>query len=367
MKLDMRKVQVTGVSFGVSLVLVALVGMFEGLNGRTLIAPAVTLGYVMLVLFPLLAGYVAARKVVLEGMEAPDHGTVDFVTGAITGALTGAFGVVLIVLIDRFDIRDLMPNWSASLVDFLTFDQGVGVGTLILVIGGAVIGAFGGGFHTFPAKVRKIVSAIGQTVLVVAVLEPLVDDLLGGFGLDVVTDFLYEKQGGLSMLAAVVVGVVAGALAWRFSGRAAQLRTSFQQMDQPRQRKVSLITLAVMVVLTIVLPIFLGKIVNELLANVGLFILLALGLNIVVGLAGILDLGYVAFFAVGAYTMALLTSALSPRFAPEISFWAAVPVVVVVAAIVGLLIGTPVIRMRGDYLAIVTLGFGEIIRILFSV
>jgi branched-chain amino acid transport system permease protein len=91
---------------------------------------------------------------------------------------------------------------------------------------------------------------------------------------------------------------------------------------------------------------------------------MALGLNIVVGLAGLLDLGYVAFFAVGAYTAGILTSPISPAFAPELSFWAALPFVVLAAALAGIVVGTPVLRMRGDYLAIVTLGFGEITRLI---
>jgi len=87
-----------------------------------------------------------------------------------------------------------------------------------------------------------------------------------------------------------------------------------------------------------------------------------LGLNIVVGLAGLLDLGYVAFFAIGAYTMALLTAP-TPHHLMW-NFWIALPIGIGLAAITGLLLGAPVLRMRGDYLAIVTLGFGEIIRIL---
>ena len=113
------------------------------------------------------------------------------------------------------------------------------------------------------------------------------------------------------------------------------------------------------------MPLFAGKLTNELLANVGLFVLLALGLNVVVGLAGILDLGYVAFFAVGSYSAAVLTAATSPKITPEMPWLAALIVVVIITGLVGLFIGAPVIRMRGDYLAIVTLGFGEIIRLLF--
>jgi branched-chain amino acid transport system permease protein len=86
-------------------------------------------------------------------------------------------------------------------------------------------------------------------------------------------------------------------------------------------------------------------------------------LNIVVGFAGLLDLGYVAFFAIGAYTMGVLTSQ-SPLGLGGLSFWAAIPLCVAAATIAGIILGVPVLRMRGDYLAIVTLGFGEIIRIM---
>jgi branched-chain amino acid transport system permease protein len=91
---------------------------------------------------------------------------------------------------------------------------------------------------------------------------------------------------------------------------------------------------------------------------------MGLGLNIVVGYAGLLDLGYVAFFAVGAYGTAVLTSTSDTGVNFGLNWWLALPIVMVLAAIAGLLVGTPVIRMRGDYLAIVTLGFGEIVRIL---
>ena len=91
-----------------------------------------------------------------------------------------------------------------------------------------------------------------------------------------------------------------------------------------------------------------------------LYIMLALGLNIVVGYAGLLDLGYVAFFAVGAYFYALLAS---PQFGLHLPFWLLLPLGAAVACAFGVLLGAPTLRLRGDYLAIVTLGFGEIIRI----
>jgi branched-chain amino acid transport system permease protein len=94
-----------------------------------------------------------------------------------------------------------------------------------------------------------------------------------------------------------------------------------------------------------------------------LYVMLALGLNIVVGYAGLLDLGYIAFYAVGAYLYALLAS---PHFDVHLPFWMLLPLGALIAGLFGVLLGAPTLRLRGDYLAIVTLGFGEIIRIFLT-
>ncbi|HRH80656.1 MAG TPA: ABC transporter ATP-binding protein [Thiobacillaceae bacterium] len=94
-----------------------------------------------------------------------------------------------------------------------------------------------------------------------------------------------------------------------------------------------------------------------------LYVMLALGLNIVVGYAGLLDLGYVAFYALGAYLYAWLAS---PHFGVHLPFWAVLPLGAALAGLFGVLLGAPTLRLRGDYLAIVTLGFGEIIRIFMN-
>src|SRR5712664_1870187 len=94
-----------------------------------------------------------------------------------------------------------------------------------------------------------------------------------------------------------------------------------------------------------------------------LFVLLSLGLNIVVGFAGLLDLGYIAFYAVGAYTYALLAS---PHFNIHLPWWVILPIGAAVACFFGVLLGAPTLKLRGDYLAIVTLGFGEIVRIFLN-
>jgi len=97
-------------------------------------------------------------------------------------------------------------------------------------------------------------------------------------------------------------------------------------------------------------------------ASAGIFVLLALGLNVVIGLAGLLDLGYAAFFAIGAYTYAY---GASPFAGTHFPFWPILLVGALVAAVFGILLGAPTLRLRGDYLAIVTLGFGEIVPVVF--
>ena len=125
----------------------------------------------------------------------------------------------------------------------------------------------------------------------------------------------------------------------------------------------------VFIVLLLVLPQLTDLFQNAVLSAVAIFVVMGLGLNVVVGYAGLLDLGYVAFFGIGAYAFGLLAAPESyvllnlPAF-NGVTFWIGLPIAILVGVITGILLGIPVLRMRGDYLAIVTLGFGEIIRLL---
>jgi ABC-type branched-subunit amino acid transport system permease subunit len=139
-----------------------------------------------------------------------------------------------------------------------------------------------------------------------------------------------------------------------------------QLAEQPwaRSKSTKYILYGLLIVFVFLIPLRMDPSWIYTAGTVGIYVLLGLGLNIVVGLAGLLDLGYVAFFAIGAYTMALLTAP-----APQHllwNFWIVIPIGIILASSAGVLLGIPVLRMRGDYLAIVTLGFGEIIRILIS-
>ncbi len=115
--------------------------------------------------------------------------------------------------------------------------------------------------------------------------------------------------------------------------------------------------MALLLLVLLLVPRFANNYYLEVLSEAWLYVLLCLGLNIVVGFAGLLDLGYAAFFAVGAYTAGIVTIRLGQ------SFWLSLPIAVVTATLAGVIIGGPTLRLRSDYLAIVTLGFGEMVRI----
>ena len=115
-----------------------------------------------------------------------------------------------------------------------------------------------------------------------------------------------------------------------------------------------------LIVVALAWPFFGSRGAVDIATLILIYVLLGLGLNIVVGLAGLLDLGYVAFYAIGAYGLALGYQYLG------LGFWTVLPLAAIVAALAGALLGFPVLRMHGDYLAIVTLGFGEIIRLILN-
>ncbi len=370
-----RELLKVGAILMVGQVFIALSGMPVSFDRRLIIDPILSLGYLSLLWLPLVVGYAVGREQALEGMMAYTKGGREVLAGAITGVL-GNLGLTLLVVgITHFDIRDPLVNWSPQLLELLEFEQSVWFGALIWLGIGAATGAAGGGLHWVGARNRRTVITVIAAVSSAAVLESVITDLAQGFHIEAVANWLYAPKRGLTSPAAAVVAgatILAVNAISALRARAAHRLVSAAEASptesgSTRGGRLSprrLAGFALTVAAVIVLPLFLGRLTNELLANVGLFILLALGLNIIVGLAGILDLGYVAFFAVGGYSVAVLTSPGSPRFSPEMPWIGALFIAMLLAGLVGLFIGAPVIRMRGDYLAVVTLGFGEIIRIL---
>ncbi len=193
--------------------------------------------------------------------------------------------------------------------------------------------------------------------------------------------FLFRQAPGTAfvyhLLLMVVSALLGGLLVYglrkiafrqRLRGWIQQIGSAIGGQSIVRQLRRAPYTIYILYLLVAIVLFFLprswGSYWNYIIGTVGIYVILGLGLNIIVGLAGQLVLGYVAFFAIGAYTMALLTAPKPHNL--MWNFWIVLIIGIALSALTGILLGLPILRLRGDYLAIVTLGFGEIIRILLQ-
>ncbi|MFP4439842.1 MAG: branched-chain amino acid ABC transporter permease [Chloroflexaceae bacterium] len=331
----------------------SLVGMIETFHDRRLIGEAVTLGYVWLAGIVILTAYFAARH------KAPPMA---LLSGGIAGGIIGLSLVILAVLISIFDLRDVLNAATPDLAELITFNLEVTnpLGDLLPIVIGAVVGGAAGGLTRLPGTWQRTIA----TALVVTIMIALLRDIFVALLPDGVGRFFFTSR-GMTIAGAFFLLIVAGVLVWVLASYGlpgvrlpADDATGTGHIESPWR----IVYLALGAAFLLTFPLWSGRFLSNVADFVGLYIIMGLGLSLVIGFAGMLDLGYVAFYAIGAYTMALLTS-------PEVnpvpwSFWAALPVSMLTAFLAGVLLGLPVLRMRGDYLAIATLGFGEIIRIL---
>jgi branched-chain amino acid transport system permease protein len=333
-------------------VFLCLVGIVPVFHARPLIKDVISLGQTAVVLALLGTGLLAARTAEVGSRLAA-------LPGALAGSIAGAGLTALVVLGELINVRAVFLHASPDLYEILTFGNGL-AGSWIPIGIGAVLGAAGGIGARLPTTARRPL-----TTFVLALL------LAGLFAGILRTAMLTTPLAGLarllfSSLGLTVIGALATAVVF-VGGRELWLYTRVRQrvvaMPPTGQRLVTWPLLAIAAAMVLVLPQALGPFVAQVIALVALYVLMGLGLNITLGLAGLLDLGFVAFFAVGAYTVGLLTSTAEFGIA-DWPFWAAIPFAVIFAMLFGAVLGLPILGIRGDYLAIATLGFGEIIRIL---
>lgn len=355
----MAYVRKMGLISGGALAFTGAIGLIETFNERTLIAPFLTMGTLVLLGIPFATGLLATRGKPNALVEPDRDARQGAISGGVNGALGGAAASAFVFVVGSFDLTRFFPNMRDAMVEAMTFELGSPVGLIALIAATTLAGAAGGAYFGLEDQARRGLSVATAWVIGFSLFEVVVADILE---VREVIRAIYNGGGGLNWYVAIVIGVLAWWLDRRYAGKAKEFTTRVRDADAKSRLRRSVIAFGAAVV--IILPMLLGGILNELLINVSFFILMGLGLNIVVGLAGLLDLGYVAFFAVGAYGTAVLTSPLSQTVNAELNWWLALPIVIVLAAIAGVMVGTPVIRMRGDYLAIVTLGFGEMVRIL---
>jgi branched-chain amino acid transport system permease protein len=345
-----------GLLAGLVALSVSVIGMAELFAQRDLIAGVITLGQVIVFLAPASLSYVVASK------APPGKSGIALLYGAITGLVAALPLILLIYLSTVVNLREFLPNVSPAMIDILTFGQEAGLGSLILLVFSTLLGLVSAGLQLLPEKYRSpLLNGLGGTLIIGMFSEILTERLRFFFGPGFVAIIFTSKA--LRSLTALIIFIIITALTFWWNQRRRPTNENFVRRVVSRDPRLRLVGIALIAILFLILPLLLGTYLSEVVNNVLIFALMGFGLNIVVGFAGLLDLGYVAFFAIGAYTMAILTTE-GALGVGGFSFWLALPICVSIALMAGIMLGVPVLRMRGDYLAIVTLGFGEIIRIL---
>lgn len=346
-----------GLYGGVAAILTALVGMVQAFAKTSIIADVITMAQVLIYGVAFLVGIIAA------GRAARSRRSLAVPAAIIAGAVSMLMLALLALLIEAVNLRAIFVNATPELANLLLPGEETGLLNALLLVGiGGLVGLVAGLLSFLPARIRNgIFGGLGAVILV-----GLMEDVLVPVLPKSADDFLFESK-GLTVVGALSLFVIFFVLTYLYSARSGTRSSRLDKLP-PQQRQVArfAFTLAALIILTL-LPRVLGPFLSEVANQVGFYIIMALGLNVVVGFAGMLDLGYVAFYAIGAYTMAVLTTPELPvmrEFLPQLTFWEALPFAVGAALLAGILLGVPVLKTRGDYLAIITLGFGEIIRLL---
>ena len=346
-----------GLIAGIIVLSMNAIGFIALLGERELIKGWFSLGHIFLIAAPLALAYFTTDKMEFNGKTKPIG------IGFAIGAISAIPSVFLIFIASTTNIRDFLANVSPALVELLTFGQGAVFGSLLFILFLGFFGAFASLLSIIETKIRyPLVNAIAWTLGIATFSEILlirVRDIFGrGFA-----KLIFSGKSLNPIFAIVLFAFIAWLTIWwdkRGDGFKEKIANFSPEKRKQMTQGKSLFTMLVI----LFLPLILGTYLTEVTNNVGLYILMGLGLNIVVGFAGLLDLGYVAFFAIGAYVMGVLTSQGALGLDIGFTFWTALPIAVITSTLFGIMLGIPVLGMRGDYLAIVTLGFGEIIRVI---
>jgi branched-chain amino acid transport system permease protein len=279
--------------------------------------------------------------------------------GLLAGLASGVVLVAFVLLGTNANIQVVFINSSPKLYNILTFTQELAPGLGILLVISILLGGLASAAFLLPPQVGNAIIMAMVWVALIGLLRDLILTVSSRWGFLAGPVKSMFAASGLKPVWAIGMFLVIAALDYWRNSRPASKQTRTFSKQRPVVRWLTVIGV---IVLLLLLPPILGIFFSDILDTVLMYILMGLGLNIVVGFAGLLDLGYVAFFAIGAYTMGVLTS---PELnADPMTYWQALPFAVIACVIAGVILGLPVLKMRGDYLAIVTLGFGEIVRLL---
>jgi branched-chain amino acid transport system permease protein len=355
-----------GLLLGVAVLYTGVIGMVVSFDGRQIVSGVLTLGQVLVFAPAIAAGFLVTRAAQKAETAAKQQ---TLLLGTLAGLVTAVPILALMLLMELIDVRAMFVNVSPALRDIIVLGQdSLMVGGLLLALLMAVGGLAGAGVPYVPEKIRRPV--------IVGLLWALGIGLMGDLFVQMIRSWFRANPaagravintifsgGALLPTTAIIIFSLASGTVAAWQARGDTVKTRIEALPEDRRKRLQQGYWAFGFLLLLALPWVVGTSLSEVATVVGLYILMGLGLNIAVGLAGLLDLGYVTNFAVGAYIAGVLTST-GPLGGAHLSFWAVLPISVLAAMCTGFLFALPVLRMRGDYLAIATLGFGEIVRLL---
>jgi branched-chain amino acid transport system permease protein len=352
--LNWKQVLSYGALGGGITVLLCLVGMAVSFDALFIVYKVVSMGEILLFALIFLFSYLAASHI------AETKRGWRLIAGIVDGLIGGVLLAILVIIGQVIPLRGMFPNASPDLYNLMLFGKGYPFGLIPLILVAVAAGLVGAGISLLPSRLRRTTISTLSWVILIGLTRDLLVTVINRWGI-VATLLVWPfAQSGLTVVGTVALLAIFGILLYWRSGQRPQSRAN--QRSRQRQLLARGGWVIGIGLVLMVLPLVLGSFFSEILDNAGIYILMGLGLNIVVGFAGLLDLGYVAFYAIGAYTMGILTSPSLGFF--HFTFWEALPFALGAAVLAGIMLGLPVLKMRGDYLAIVTMGFGEIIRIL---
>jgi branched-chain amino acid transport system permease protein len=348
-----------GLASGLGAALIAIylgaVGLLLMMNARPVIAGVVTLAQVALSMVVLLAGALSQRR--------KAHGPApELWISAVVGLVAAIAVLAFAQLILAVNLRSIFIALTPPLARLLSFGQVKSLGgSMAFVVASIALALAGGLLQRAPKRMRRLLFPAVTAVLIAGIFQDFLQVILQSNALMRWFAPWFYSYDGLLPRGALTIFVLAVALA-------AVPQAARGQRATERKGWARVVPGLILVAGLILVPIAGGPYVAQVFLLVGLYVLMGMGLNIELGLAGLLDLGFVAFFATGAYVTALLTADSPLALAnytliPSLSFWAAMPLAVLAAVAVGVLFGVPVLGVKGDYLAVATLGLGEIVRI----
>ncbi len=351
----------TGLLGGIIAIFLCLIGMVEIFSKRDVIEKIITLGDFILLATFLSTGYIAARK--SSNPEEQKQPLNSLMAGLLAGLITGLLMVIFVWLGTQINLRAVFLNASPALYKLLEFRQGTSSGWLLPTIGLSA-GLAGALLFILPEKIRQPLTRAIFFTFFMALFSGLFRVIMINQKGEIAKFAKYIfGQTGLTTEGTIIFFTAALLISifWATSSRS--LQEGYARLPKNNQTILRVLLFIFIAYIALALPQVSGPFIAQVIVIVSVYILMGLGLNITLGFAGLLDLGFVAFFAVGAYTVGLLTS-YSIFGLQHIPFWVAVPIAVLISMLFGAILGLPVLGVRGDYLAIATLGFGEIVRLL---